>query len=35
MGLPDAALARGLSGFIKVLTGYRNRVLYRPATHAD
>jgi hypothetical protein len=35
LGLPDEALARELSGFIEVLTGYRSRVLYRPATHAD
>lgn len=34
MDLPDAMLAESLSGFHEVITGYRQRVLYRLATHA-
>lgn len=34
MDLPDEALAQDFTGFIEVVTGYRNRVLYRLATHA-
>lgn len=34
MDVQDAALAESLSGFHEVITGYRQRVLYRLATHA-
>lgn len=34
MDVPDDDLARELSGFIEVVTGYRSRMLYRLATHA-
>jgi predicted polyphosphate/ATP-dependent NAD kinase len=34
MDLPDEALAQEFAGFIEVVTGYRNRILYRLATQA-
>jgi predicted polyphosphate/ATP-dependent NAD kinase len=34
MDVPDENLAETFTGFVEVVTGYQNRVLYRLATHA-